>query len=76
MPEDDDPETHNPAAQGGDEMDEGEVDSNIEGTFPASDPPSWTLGTNHRRRAPAGEESGGSDGADVAGADDGPAPAR
>ncbi|MGB9180754.1 MAG: hypothetical protein WCB68_16095 [Pyrinomonadaceae bacterium] len=30
-----------------DEMDEKEIDANLMGTFPASDPPSWTLGTNH-----------------------------
>jgi hypothetical protein len=30
------------------EMSEAEIDKNLEDTFPASDPPSWTLGTNHR----------------------------
>jgi hypothetical protein len=29
------------------EMSEAEIDANVEGTFPASDPPSWTLGTDH-----------------------------
>lgn len=29
------------------EMREREVDENIDGSFPASDPPSWTLGTDH-----------------------------
>ncbi len=29
------------------EITETEIDETIEGSFPASDPPSWTLGTNH-----------------------------
>jgi hypothetical protein len=28
-------------------MSEAEIDRNLQDTFPASDPPSWTLGTNH-----------------------------
>lgn len=31
----------------GQEMSEAEIDANMEGTFPASDPPSWTLGSDH-----------------------------
>ena len=30
-----------------DKMSESEIDDTLEDTFPASDPPSWTLGTDH-----------------------------
>ena len=37
------------------EMSEAEIDENLEASFPASDAPSWTLGSNHgtatRRRS-------------------------
>jgi hypothetical protein len=29
-------------------MSEAEIDKTLQDTFPASDPPSWTLGTDHR----------------------------
>jgi NAD(P)-dependent dehydrogenase (short-subunit alcohol dehydrogenase family) len=46
-------------AQAAREMSEAEIDRNLEGTFPASDPPSWTLGTNHgTRRDDEDPESG------------------
>ena len=40
------PESDEPAAAS-DEMSEAEIDRNLADTFPASDPPSWTLGTDH-----------------------------
>lgn len=43
------PET--PERVGG-EMSEAEIDRNLQETFPASDPPSWTLGTDHQREPP------------------------
>ena len=43
-------------------MSEAEIDDNLAESFPASDPPSWTLGTNHAAKdsgegGPAGEGS-------------------
>jgi hypothetical protein len=39
------------AETGGGEMSEVEIDYNLMGTFPASDPPSWTLGVGPHRHA-------------------------
>lgn len=36
-------------------MSEDEIDENLEESFPASDPPSWNLGTNHRVLKERGE---------------------
>ena len=33
-------------------MSEAKIDKSLMGSFPASDPPSWTLGTDHRTELP------------------------
>ncbi len=44
MAEDEDTVTHAPDKPAEGEMSEAEIDYNVMGSFPASDPPSWTLG--------------------------------
>jgi hypothetical protein len=51
MTEDDKREEGGGPEPGGGEMSEAEIDRNLAETFPASDPPSWTLGTDHRDEA-------------------------
>ncbi|HEX8129644.1 MAG TPA: hypothetical protein VF527_11135 [Pyrinomonadaceae bacterium] len=43
------------------EMSEAEIDQNLAGSFPASDPPSWTLGTNHREGSRSEQHSAAED---------------
>jgi hypothetical protein len=43
-------------------MSEAEIDRNLMETFPASDPPSWTLGTDHREETKSEEGEPISDG--------------
>jgi hypothetical protein len=38
------------------EMTEREIDATLADTFPASDPPSWTLGTDHKKDLPDSEK--------------------
>ena len=51
MKEDEDDSSRPPARKDAGEMSESEIDANLEGTFPASDPPAWTLGSDHRPAA-------------------------
>lgn len=48
---------HNTTPRDEQEMSEAEIDKNLQDTFPASDPPSWTLGTNHRQETLVENES-------------------
>ena len=56
MTEDGDREEGGGPAPGAGKMSEDEIDSNLAEMSPASDPPSWTLGTDHRDEAPAEKE--------------------
>jgi hypothetical protein len=50
MARDEDPLTQKEDQSGEGEMCEAEIDYNVMGTFPASDPPSWTLGISPRKK--------------------------
>jgi len=60
MAEDENRMTPDDSERGGN-MSEVEIDRTLNESFPASDPPSWTLGTDHRDeattpQAPDGDE--------------------
>jgi hypothetical protein len=57
MGEDKEPAEASNSAEDEDGMSEREIDLNLIETFPASDPPSWTLGTDHRDESPAKQSS-------------------
>ena len=48
MKEDANDLSRTPVEKSASEMSEAEIDTNVEDTFPASDPPAWTLGSDHR----------------------------
>lgn len=48
-----------------DKMSEAEIDDTLEDTFPASDPPSWTLGSDHRPADNQGREDAAEKNQDV-----------
>src|ERR687883_469 len=52
MAEDRSRKTPNVPQPSGGAMSEAEIDRNLMGSFPASDPPSWTLGTDHHPESP------------------------
>ena len=83
MPEDEGA-AHGRARPGGERMSEAEIDYNVMGTFPASDPPSWTLGVRPRKTSreefegerPSAHDPSHQNEAPAASEDDGTPPGR
>ena len=59
MAEDKEREARDAPEQSG--MSEAEIDRNLAASFPASDPPSWTLGTDHQEESRSGHRSAAED---------------
>jgi hypothetical protein len=52
MAADENQKTPDIAERSGEKMSEDEIDRNLMESFPASDPPSWTLGIDHEQESP------------------------
>jgi hypothetical protein len=61
MSEEKNPEKQDTPHPVNNEMSEDEIDRNLEESFPSSDPPSWTLGTNHKEETVKKPEDGESE---------------
>jgi hypothetical protein len=51
----------NDSREQSDKMSEAEIDNNLIGSFPASDPPSWTLGMDHQEETQSEKDKSADD---------------